>query len=260
MSSWRALDRELEHWQGSGRSATLWWRDDDAVAVTPALQRMTALSDRHAVPLALASIPATFEPALAEWVAQTASTWILQHGYAHANHAPSGEKAAEFGAHRPWQVIVQDVVSGLAILQPVERFLPVFVPPWNRIAPAVVAALPGLGFRGLSCYGPRESTDELAAFTRANTHADIIAWRMTRGFVGVERVLTDLVDHLAARRLGSADAAEPTGLLTHHLVHDEACWSFLGDLFARTADHPAVRWLSPQHVFAIACCGVEGRP
>ena len=32
------------------------------------------------------------------------------------------------------------------------------------------------------------------------------------------------------------------GLLTHHLVHDEAAWIFLDAFFAATARHPACRW------------------
>jgi hypothetical protein len=35
---------------------------------------------------------------------------------------------------------------------------------------------------------------------------------------------------------------EPIGILTHHLVHDEAAWDFIGQLFDETKGNPAVRW------------------
>jgi hypothetical protein len=35
------------------------------------------------------------------------------------------------------------------------RVLPVLVPPWNRIAPGLVPALPEIGYRGLSTFGIR---------------------------------------------------------------------------------------------------------
>ena len=37
------------------------------------------------------------------------------------------------------------------------RPLPVLVPPWNRIAPALVPTLPEIGFAGLSTFGARRA-------------------------------------------------------------------------------------------------------
>ena len=68
-------------------------------------------------------------------------------------------------------------------------------------------------------------------------------WRGTRGFIGTRKVLADIVEHLAARREAMVDADEPTGILTHHLAHDEDCWRFMRMLFERTGGNPAVRWL-----------------
>ena len=47
-----------------------------------------------------------------------------------------------------------------------------------------------------------------------------------------------------------ADADEPTGILTHHLVQDDATDDFLLRLMALTAAHPAARWLDGGEVFA----------
>ena len=35
---WAVLGDELARWREAGRSATFWWRDDDAVQRTPALE------------------------------------------------------------------------------------------------------------------------------------------------------------------------------------------------------------------------------
>jgi hypothetical protein len=45
---------------------------------------------------------------------------------------------------------------------------------------------------------------------------------------------------LRARRTGEADFDEPTGLLTHHLAHDEAAWAFVDGFLAALRRHPAV--------------------
>jgi hypothetical protein len=173
---------------------------------------------------------------------------VLQHGWAHRNHRPPGARSAEYGAERPLAVMTDELARGRDHLAGLfgARCLPVLVPPWNRIDDAVVGALPGLGFRALSCFGPRTA----APIATVNTHVDPIAWRAGRGFVGDTKALDELVRHLAERRTGAVDADEPTGLLTHHLVHDDALWRFLDQLLALTAAHSAARWLDAREVFA----------
>jgi hypothetical protein len=249
MIGWSDLEDELARWPEG--TATLWWRDDDAIEPTAALERMIALSDRHKVPLALATVPKHTKDELADAVDRCEATYLLQHGWRHRNHAPEGHKAAEFGRNRPLDVMLAEARLGFERLRGLPAFCPVFVPPWNRADPGLFAGLAGIGLCGLSGFGPRDDKEPVNGFTRANTHADIIAWKTTRGFVGEEKVLIELIGHLRARRDGSADAGEPTGLLTHHLVHDEACWTFLTQLLARLERSPAVRFLDPFEVFAV---------
>jgi hypothetical protein len=39
-------------------------------------------------------------------------------------------------------------------------------------------------------------------------------------------------------------------LLTHHLVHDAAIWSFVADLLALVGAHPAVTLVDPRTLFS----------
>lgn len=243
------LDRELDRWRALGRVATLWWRDDDAVERTPALDRLAALAVRHRVPVALAVIPAALESALA----LPAGASVLQHGYAHRNHAPAGAKTRELGA-RPLAEVMRDLADGQARLRAAfgAAFLPVVVPPWNRIDDDVVAALPAAGFAGLSTFGPRAAASPVPGLVCCNAHVDPVAWRAGRGFAGAGRCLRDLVAHLADRREGRADAGEPTGYLTHHLVHGDDAWAFTEALLARSVAHGSARWLAAAEAFT---CG-----
>jgi len=77
----------------------------------------------------------------------------------------------------------------------------------------------------------------------------VIDWQGTRGFLGLEPTLQLLVQHLAAKRSGRADPAEPTGLLTHHLVHDTETWDFLGALQDWCANKPVIKWRSAADLF-----------
>ena len=239
------LDDELARWADGGREATLWWRDDDAVAMTPALAPLLELARAHEVPVALAVVPAALDGSLVAAVASTPQCTVVQHGYAHRNHAPAATKSRELGADRPLESVIAELGAGSGRLRAAfgPRFEPVLVPPWNRIDPAVVAVLPAQGYTGLSTFGPRARREAAPGVVRCNAHADPIAWHDGRRFVGAERALDAVLEHLAQRRQGAADRDEPTGLLTHHLVFDAEAWRFVGALLARTKRHPAARWV-----------------
>ncbi|MEZ5774737.1 MAG: polysaccharide deacetylase family protein [Hyphomicrobiaceae bacterium] len=252
MASFEDLLAELDLYGAEGEPATLWWRDDDAIEPTDPLARMIDLAERHAVPLTIAVIPAGLKPSLAPFIAPAAMVTPVQHGFRHRNLRAAGMKAAEFGDERDGAEIASEVAEGLALVRSLPRFRPVFVPPWNRIGDNHLPILARAGLRGVSGFGARDHALPIEGFTRANTHADITAWRRDRGFLGEAKVLGDLVTHLKARRAGSAERNEPTGLLTHHLVHDQASWEFIETLLGLTREHPGVRWIDAGQVFDLA--------
>jgi hypothetical protein len=254
MTDWGDLDRELEAWGRAGDAATFWWRDDDAIAPTPQLDRLleqAAHAGARPLPLSLAVIPARATPALALRLAHCPHVAVLQHGYAHANHAPAGAKKMELGPHRPLETVLTELETGHRRLADLfgTRALPALVPPWNRIDAAVIQRLPEIGIAGLSTFGPRRASDAVPGIRQVNSHVDILDWRGTRGFIGEAAALDLVIRHLAQRRQRRIDPSEPTGLLTHHLVHDEATWRFLRAFLPRTAGHPQVRWLAGGDVF-----------
>jgi len=262
MSGWQALQGELEAWREAGRPATFWWRDDDAVDAGSALDRLLALAGREGAPLSLAVIPAHATDRLAARLARVAGqvpgqvagqVTVLQHGYAHANHAPDGEKSMELGAHRPGVAICEELARGRVMLNAKfgQQAVPVLVPPWNRIAEVCVRELAALGFRGLSTHGPRGALRPAPGVVACNTHLDVLRWRPEREFLGETEALGLLVGHLKSRRCGAVEADEPSGLLTHHLVMDEAAWSFVARLLEAIAKHPSARWIAAAEAFRL---------
>ncbi|WP_051249326.1 polysaccharide deacetylase family protein [Inquilinus limosus] len=244
---WTELRAELDRWAALGRRASFWWRDDDAVAPSPALDRLLALAARHGRWVALAVIPDGTGPALAERLAGT-PTVAIQHGWAHRSHAPAGEKTAELGDHRPAEAVLAELSAGRDKLQALfgDRFRPVLAPPWNRIGPQLRARLGEAGLLVLSGFGARDAAPGPA---QVNTHADPVDWRGGRGFAGIDRTLAPILRHLADRRVGAADPEEPTGILTHHLVHDDEGWIFLDGLFSLLSRHPAAAWPDADSLF-----------
>jgi len=259
-SGWAGLAAELDAWGAAGREAAVWWRDDDAVSDSPALRRLLDLSAAAAAPLALAVIPAAAEASLRRRLEDhPAPTTVLQHGFAHANHAARGAKKCELVDPAARPAVVEELRQGQEKLARLlgDRVFPVLVPPWNRIAGALLPGLPGLGFAGLSTYRARPGSEAAPGLPQVNCHVDILQWRPERRFLGLDAALTLLCGHLRAKRLGSADPAEASGLLSHHQVHDDDAWDFLAGLLDRLARHPAVRLLGAREAFAAA--GSAGR-
>jgi hypothetical protein len=253
--TWRGLTEELDAWDAAGRTADLWWRDDDAVEPSAAFERLLALAADREIPIALAVVPARASDALARTIeAARARATVLQHGYAHRNHAPATEKKVELGGLRPAATVLEELARGQARMTALfaAGWAPVLVPPWNRIADGLLPGIGELGFRGLSTYGARTAAEPAPGLVQINTHVDIMRWDAPRGFLGTAEALALLTGQLRARRLGEADAGEPTGLLSHHRAHDEACWAFLEQLLGRLADHPAARFLAADEAFADA--------
>ena len=249
MATWERLGGELDSWRHVPHPATFWWRDDDATEVTSELETMVEISETTKTPVALAAIPGTLQPMLKNYLAKQRNAFVLQHGYMHRNHAPAPAKKSEFGPGRTMTLMLSELAEGWRRISTFDRALPVFVPPWNRYDAQLLPMLPGLGFRGFSAYRARRNGVPARGLKQNNTHVDVVNWH-ERSFVGEAAALALTIEHLRARREGRADPEEATGLLTHHRVHDDACWSFVRRFLDVTHRHPAAAWMSPSALFS----------
>lgn len=245
--NWTPLDTELARWTDADLTLPLWWRDDDAVARTPALDRLTRLSDVCGFPVHLAVIPSLADASLAAHLRAQPQLIPMVHGWAHDSHAPAGQKKAEFGAHRPLCDMQAEAQQGLARLSGLfdAALRPIFVPPWNRITPDLLPVLPRLGYSVLSTFTPRATAMAAPGLQQINCHLDPISWHAGRSLADPNALIRQMAGQLADRRTGVADNAEPYGILTHHLVHDAAIWDFTQTLMTRLIAGPTCAWIAP---------------
>lgn len=236
--TWSELEDELARRRDAGRPVEFWWRDDDAVAASPALKKLLGLSKANRIPLALAVIAELAEPNLFELLHERAT--VLQHGTDHRNRAAPGEKKTEYPLAEPAEAALERIVQGSSRLKTLggESYLSVLAPPWNRMRKDLLGKLPAIGIRGISGYGARASAEPAPGLRQVNTHVDIVAWRRGKRFIGESEAL--------AMALGHFSGEEPVGWLTHHAVHDRAAWNFLERLFTLES----VRWLSAAQAFS----------
>jgi hypothetical protein len=252
--------RELDLWAARGWKASFWMRDDDAIEVTDSLVLLREIAARYAVKIGLAVIPAQAVPELTTFLETNARHFYpMCHGWQHINYN-TRHKPAEFGAERPHQKLVRDAELALGSFNMAFRNVkPIFVPPFNRITPALIRALPDVGFFGVSLMptpleqklarlGSKLNVNlpvplpDLRSSNRIDVHVDLINWQ-TRSAQDYRLLARQLVRELRYRRLGYLRTDSPIGLLTHHLAHDLSIWRACDDMLGFLRSHPAVQFL-----------------
>lgn len=275
-TAWARLDQALTRLHAAGRQLAFWWRDDDAVAATPQLDRLLDLARQYHLPMALAVVPGLAETSLVQRLKSLSpdrpEVVVLQHGWKHQNHAGPGAKKSEYPASRDPTVCLAELSQGRAHLAALfgPRFLPVLVPPWNRCADALIPHLASQGFTGIS-GGLSGFPKRDKALIHAHAGIDPVDWASRRtllpgttGLRPLAAVLDQIIipaetaltpQHAASRPLflqtpmPQTSPPPPLGILTHHLIHETPLWSFLDQLFARLTRHPAVRFVSARSLF-----------
>ena len=249
MSTWADLSDEAARWREAGRTAELWWRDDDAADVGPALERLLAIHRDTGVPLALAVVPATATQALADRLAGEPGVDLLQHGYAHVNHAAPGDKKIELGTERPAMLVLGELGTGRMAL---ERLFGD-----ASLAGAGAALEPHRAGPGADLAGDRlrRSVDLRCAAPHASGE---------RAFAGQHPRRLDRLEgrprlcrrgRCTGTRLlplwpARAASGEPVGVLSHHLAMDGGAWDFLRSMWQKALKMPGLRVRPAHELFA----------
>ncbi len=247
-ADWSPFYAALDRLADTGTQARFWLRDDDAISDTAALRQLAGWAASAKTEILLALVPSKADVTLKELMEVTPQLVGAVHGWAHKNHAPDSEKKQELGAHRPTELICAELSSAhqRTVQLCGERMLPVLVPPWNRISPSVVQQLPELGYEGLSTFSDAFSDPPPPSLKVQNSHVDIIDWRGNRG----GRSTTDLIEEMVTAIEQRTPGDQPIGILSHHLVHDAAAWTFLDELGEAIDRHAGATWASPRQVFS----------
>jgi peptidoglycan/xylan/chitin deacetylase (PgdA/CDA1 family) len=256
---WHEARRELDLWADLGLTARFWVRDDDACEMSEHLARLHALARKHAITIGLAVIPGKLRPSLLDYLNSDAPKFHpMCHGWKHINYGP-WNKPAEFGRDRPLACLIEDAQAARQVFCRHFGTQPIFVPPFNRISYSLTRALPKIGFVAVSAipsildrtllrlksrfaWGPLVSLPRASAIPRIDVHIDPIDWT-SQTALDARAIAGALAQQLRARRTAGSGAASPIGLLTHHLVHDEAIWRLCDGLLDVLRPHQAVEFI-----------------
>jgi predicted glycosyltransferase len=250
--AWTRLGAALDEIATQGIALPFWWRDDDAVAPSPALDRLIGLVRRFKVPVALAAIPLLATPALARRLAGEPLVDVIVHGLAHRNHAPQGQLSSELGIGQPLLDRMAALYGAHERLRRLfgAKVAPMLAPPWNRIGDDLAERLGEVGFRALSTFKRRRALEAAPGVLQVNTHVDPVFWRGHGGLRDEAAMLDDLAALARETAAQPEGEREPIGLLTHHLEHDPWIWRFVEELLECLAAHRAVRFTRPSELLA----------
>jgi hypothetical protein len=231
MTAW--LDPVRRALAADSSPVTFFFRDDDAGWEDEKMHRLLDVVTSLQVPLSLAAIPAAISSRLAADLGSLVTSGasmisVHQHGFAHANHEPTGRKS-EFGPSRPRDVQRQDLANGRDRLQNAlgAALPPIFTPPWNRCTRDTAECLVDLGYEVLSL----DVTAGPVGLASLHELPVCLDWTGRRGA------------RLGAARWGEtiARAVAPgatIGFMLHHAVMSADDRRMLSELLQVLVEHP----------------------
>ncbi|WP_243310740.1 polysaccharide deacetylase [Fundidesulfovibrio agrisoli] len=217
---------ELGLSQAPGGRAQVFFRADDVAVPGNSFTKMVGIFREGGAPLCMATVPSwltvsRWQALLKEAREDELFCWC-QHGWRHMNFEPVGQKKREFGQARPAKDKRLDLTKGFKRLGEImeQRFTPVFSPPWNRCDGESMAAMPAIGFRGLSRTvgaGPNPP-ENLPDFP---VRMDLHTRKEPDPQASLEAMLDEMRQGLASGRLG---------VMLHHQRMNDAAGVFLAAL------------------------------
>ena len=246
-ADWADLVAELDRWGEAGRVATLWWRDDDAVAATPQLATLLRVAGGSAG--CAGGDPGPRDRGFGRCPGRRARRPGCCSTAGVTRTMRQGKKS-EYPSGLSASVVAAEIAAGTGLPRRAVRV--------TRAAGVRAAVEPhraGAARRSRRSRDRGPLDDRLANKTRAvrppcrpglaliDVHVDLTDWKGGRRFIGAAAALGALVAWL--RRAGSAmrPPAGPIGILTHHLIMDRETAAFVEALLRAVAGHRAARWV-----------------
>lgn len=230
--AWRERLTETVQRLPGRNKVRVFFRADDIGAGGHSFQALCALFREHAVPLALAVVPAWLTDVRIDQLFASAppdeDLWGWhQHGWRHVNWQKTGKKS-EFGNQRPlekqWKDIWQGHMKLMLVFQ--ARLLPVFTPPWNRLSAITLGVLDQMGFKAVSTTDPLPKTGKNAPrLKNFRIGIDLHTRKNPDGAADYDLLLHELSSAF------SKDA--PVGLMIHHQRMTPFAFAFLDELILR---------------------------
>lgn len=199
----------------------LWLRDDDFCATTANFYSLiNNLSTKFDI--IFSAVPYRFKLSLLDKnkiSTYRKNIYFCAHGFNHINNVTiENQQPSEFPENRNIEEVSKEIQIAYQAIKGLieERFLPMFVPPWDYIHESYLNILSATGFKFLSAsYGRKQNTND--KFKTLNINLDILNYESDNLIYPLKS--TDEIDEKLAQLIidwESSDEKLPIGIVSHH--------------------------------------------
>jgi len=209
--------RQLTEMAARGIRPKLWLRDDDFCKFTPNFQSLCTVLE-YGMPLVISAVPYRLRLSQDDKIKLSRKPGNLSfcvHGYNHANNGAIKGGPSEFPADRDIQAVRKELEFGVAQIMGTfaQKFLPIFVPPWNYVAAEYLPILKDLGIKIVSGAKSR-AQPEIDGIRGLHIDIDLLDYPPTPPYP-MKRV--DVLDAEFMKAIDGWQEKTPViGVLSHH--------------------------------------------
>lgn len=224
---WSELSELLHKLEEVKRPVSIWFRDDDMGTCIPEAKGVLDLFDELKIPVLLSVIPGTMEEQTKDWIRESKTAWVGQHGLFHQNNSITEGLVTEFD-EALWNVdtMVEKIMEYKMKLEEDfgKQFNNSFIAPWNVLNPTLEEAIYRCGFDFISNGGVNKLNSH--HIYELNTRVDMVHWDVKHAYAGEEYFFGQLLCAL------KEDIAVPEreieiGVLSHQWAVKEEGFEFL---------------------------------
>lgn len=237
--------------QNATNLPSLWLRDDDIVSDSPNFRLLSKLGNTG-IPLVFAAVPyrLKFSDAELSYVNSLPNNvYFCVHGYNHANNAAEGTPS-EYPASADATAVRNQMQYGHKKISSTfgNRFLPMFVPPWNSFSPQHMDSVIESGYRYISGSYERTIEGRKNVVESLPCHVDVLDYPPQHPYPlkTNESVIEELASAVSEWQ-ESANTIKPICILSHHSLMTREDVARYSELIEAIAPRFAPYDIAPPH-------------
>ena len=230
MTDWAYFQEILLDFSHSGQPISFWWREDDVACDSKNLVIILDLLLKYKIPVLCGVIPNLLTNDVIQILKSHPNSIVCQHGLNHQNNYTIDYKcefdsADSLGALIAGRTMLKDMFQN--------KFLPVYIPPWNNISKSFKGILLDNGYVAVSGYN-------YSAMNKRpyNVDVDLIDWNKSESFSDDSFVMKLLLQCFSRKDFN-------VGIVNHHRTIGIEGIKFIEKLLSETHKYSNISWKIP---------------
>ena len=210
----------LRRLEEEGCRPKLWLRDDDFITDSPNFE-LIIRSTEYTFPMVFGVVPFRMklsDKEINSYKKLNGNVYFCVHGYSHMNRSES-QPLSEYPCKLSHDQVKKELEYGYKRVKSVfnERFLPIFIPPWNNMCDDFIPELVSTGFKAISSDENVEMNITNESCSLLSINVDILNYGKDIWFpMKTNAEIDNLLAYKLKRVLGIGEEEVNIGILSHH--------------------------------------------